>query len=141
MACGSKINNTCVETTYAPCTIYQGEIPTYSPLVDSTCVNIEETTEDTYSFITDIREQTDLSELGANCLTYIPDPEGRTVVKNVLLKYEEEICLLKQEVENLKTQAICDKDITSCVDTSSLVDPCGDPITTLGQLLTYLTTA
>lgn len=135
----NKISNKCGNTNYAPCIVYQGDIPTHSPLTGQECVNIEETTEDTYELITGIREQIDLSDLGQQCLTYIEDPEGRIVVNNVLLKYEEEICALKTKIEELETTSICDKDITQCgINLAGLVDQCNEPINTLGQLLSFL---
>lgn len=138
MSC-NKISNRCGDTNYAPCIVYQGDIPTYSSLTEQECVNIEDTTEDTYNFITDIKGQINLSELGEGCLSYVTDEEGRVVVKNVLLKYEEEICALKTKIQELETTAICDRDITQCgIDLEGLTDQCNEPINTLGQLLSFL---
>lgn len=138
MSC-TKINQKCGTPTYAPCVIYEKTVPTYSLLSAESCINIEQTTEDTYKEITDLREQTELSALGSNCLTYVKDAENRVVVKNVLLKYEEEICTLKQQITNINQTSICDRDISSCIDTTGLTDPCGDPINTFGQIIQFLT--
>lgn len=135
----NKIKNKCLTTNYATCTIYEKDVPTYSSLSGQDCIDLEQTTEDLYNLTTDVREQIDLTDLGNDCLTYIRDAENRTVVKNVLLKYEEEICKLKLKIEEINNTSICDRLIGDCVDTTGLVDPCGDPIETYGQLLQFLT--
>ena len=141
--CGNKVKNTCGEKVYATCTYYEGVVPDFSSLADQDCNTIEETTEDTYELIGAIKDEIDLSDLtggGIACnLNYAPDENGNTVVKNVLLKYEEEICLLKAKVKTLEETAICNTLITGC-DLPSLLDNCNAPITTLGQLLEYILT-
>ena len=139
-SCGNKVKSTCVERTYATCVQYETQLPDFSSLVEQDCVTVEETTEDIYNLIEEVRTEIDLSALGESCLEYVT-VEGKNIVKNVLLKYEQEICLLKDRVEVLETEAICNKDITQCgLDLSGLVDQCDAPITTLGQLLEYLLT-
>lgn len=140
--CGNKIKNTCGEKTYATCTYYETLVPEFSSLTGQDCNTIEETTEDTYTLIGEIKDEIDLSGLdGGTCeLVYDLDLNDKVVVKNVLKKYEEEICLLKSRVLELETTAICNIDITSCEFTDLGVDPCGSPITTLGQTLQYILT-
>jgi hypothetical protein len=135
--CGNKIKNMCGEKTYATCTYYELEVPTFSSLVGQDCITIEETTEDLYDLVSGIKSEIDLSALGDLCLTYVQE-DNKNIVKNVLIKYEEEICSLKQRVEYLENEAICDKIITECLDLSGLVDQCNSPINTLGELLQYL---
>ena len=139
MGCKEKIKNTCGEKLYATCTYYELEVPSFSGLINEECYTLEETTEDLYNLIEEIKEDTELSELGESCLEYVVGSEKNTV-KKVLLKYEEEICTLKEKVKTLEETAICDKNITECVDVSGLEDACSDPILSLGQLLTYLVT-
>jgi hypothetical protein len=137
--CGNKIKNTCVDKNYATCVYYELEVPTISSLVDQDCVTLEETTKDIYDILIKVKSDADLSSLGQKCLTYVLDAENKKTVKNVLLKYEQEICDLKDRVEVLETTAICDMDITNCglnlPDTA-----CDLPITKLGELLEYLLT-
>ena len=135
--CGNKIKNTCAEKNYATCVYYELEVPTFSSLVDQDCITIEETTEDLYDLVGGIKSEIELSSLGDSCLDYVQE-DGKTLVKNVLLKYEEEICILKEKVAVLETQAICDKVITDCLDLSAITDQCNSPINTLGGLLQYL---
>lgn len=139
MNCKSKITKKCLSTTYAPCVRYEKDRPEISLIPKEDCASIEDTTDDLYKITQSISDNIDLSELGTKCLTYIKDVEGKNTVKNVLLKYEEEICRLTEEVNNIKTEGICNTDITSCVDTTTIQDPCGENITTLGQLLQFLT--
>jgi hypothetical protein len=139
--CGNKIKHTCAEKNYATCIHYEGNVPAFSGLASLVeaggCITLEETTEDQYDILEDIKSEIDLSSLGNDCLTYVQE-EGQNIVKNVLLKYEQEICDLKSKVSYLENEAICDKIITDCVDLSGIVDACEQPINTLGELLQYL---
>lgn len=136
--CGNKIKNMCGEKTYATCTYYELEVPAFSNLIGQDCITIEETTEDIYEAVGGIKSEIDLSDLGNDCLTYVLEEDGKKIVKNVLIKYEEEICNLKDKVTQLENEAICNKIITDCVDLTGIVDACNSPINTLGELLQYL---
>ncbi len=140
MSCNDKIKQRCGVRVYAPCVDYEKEIPGWSDLSGETCVTVEDTIEDLYTNVGGIKDEIDLSALGQLCLTYVP--VGQTAkVKNILEKYEEEICLLKEQVLTLQTTAVCDMDVTQCgIDLTGLEDSCNNPITTLGQLLQYLVT-
>ena len=133
--CGNKTKHTCAEKNYATCIEYELEVPAFSSLVEQDCFTLEETTEDTYDLIGDIKSEINLVALGQDCINYGVNPK---TVKSVLLKYEEEICDLKSKVEVLETTAICDKIITECVDLTGILDQCNSPVNTLGELLQYL---
>jgi hypothetical protein len=138
MSCNDKIKQKCGVKVYAPCVQYELDIPAFSSLSIEQCTTIEETTDDLYGHIGDIKEEIDLSELGLSCLQYVPTGQIAKV-KNILLKYESEICTLKTQVETLQTTSICDKDITQCgIDLTGITDICDNPITKLGELLNYL---
>lgn len=128
----NEIKQTCGTTNYAACISYEGTTNENSPLVDNCALSIEETTQDIY----DQLEQINLSELGEDCLDYILDPDGKIIVRNVLLKYEEEICNLKQQVETLQNTGLCDTDIQGCeLDFGVLVDQCDQVPTTFKATL------
>ena len=131
----NKISHTCGTTNYATCISYETELPTFSELED--CVDLDQTTTELYSLVGEIKEETDLSELGDKCLEYVETDEGKIVVKNVLLKFEEKICELEEKITDLETTDICNKSITSCNLDLSCLDllPCDTPINTLGDLL------
>lgn len=136
--CGNKVKHTCSEKNYATCIHYEGNVPVFSGLnslvKSGGCITIEETTEDQYNILEGIKAELDLSALGQDCINYGINPK---TVKSVLLKYEQEICDLKQKVQVLETTAICDMNITDCGLT--LPDnPCGGTFSTLGELLGYL---
>ncbi len=131
--CGNKVKYTCSESKPAECVEYEGTVNTNSSLDADSCKSVEETTQDIYNQLEDIN----LSELGENCLEYLPE-DGRIKVKTVLLKYEEEICNLKEDIEELKNRPICNMPIGDCVNVTGLVNPCGDPITTWGELIQIL---
>ena len=138
--CGNKIKHTCAEKNYATCIYYEGNVPAFSGLASLVeaggCITLEETTEDQYDILEDIKSEIDLSALGQDCITYGITPK---TVKNVLLRYEQEICDLKDRVETLETTAICDINITNCgIDLSGINNNCSSPVTTLGELLAYL---
>ena len=132
--CGNKVKHTCSEKNYATCVYYELEVPDFSSLVNQDCITLEETTEDQYNILDGIKSEIDLSALGQDCINYGINPK---TVKSVLLKYEQEICDLKDRVNTLETTAICDMNITDCGLT--LPDnPCGGTFSTLGELLGYL---
>ena len=130
-SCQSKVKHTCGSIVFADCTSYEGILPEFSELE---CPSIEETTEELYNLVGEIKEQTDLSELGEKCLEYLLDENDKIVVKNVLLKFEEEICNLKEELELVKNIQICSIPITECLpDLGCLALPCDTSIVTLGD--------
>jgi hypothetical protein len=135
----NKIKYTCSgEVQYAPCVKYEGLVNTQSPLKEEDCLNLDQTTSDIYTQIEDILNDLNLTSLGNNCLNYTLE-ESKLKIKNVLLKYEEEICNLKEEVDTLKTIAVCDLDITSCnLEFNGLVDACGETPTKLGEVLNLI---
>lgn len=121
--------------TWAVCTQYESEVNSESSLDSSDCLNLEETTSDIYEQLEGIN---DLSALGEQCLEYVEE-EGKLLVKNVLLEYENKICELLERVEDLESTDLCSKDITGCgIDLSCLVGECEQPIETFGQLVTAM---
>ena len=133
MNCHNKIKHTCSSTNYSTCIHYEGSVNTNSELVNETCLDIEQTTQDIYNQL----ENLDLSALGELCLSYVQE-NNKNIVKNVLLKFEEEICNLKEELETVKNRPLCEMPLGDCVDTKCLVDACSENISTVGQLLQAL---
>lgn len=128
----NKIEQTCGTSTVAACVSYEGTPNEVSPLSDDCSISAEEALQDIYTQL----EEINLSELGETCLTYIENEEGRIIVKNVLLKIEEEICSLKEQVNNLQTISICETDLTSCaLSFGTLVDQCGNQPNTMKEVL------
>jgi hypothetical protein len=138
-SCGSKIKHTCTgNLQYSTCVQYELELPSFSELGE--CVSIEETTEELYNLVGEIKEETDLSELGNECLDYVLE-EGKVIVKNVLLKHEQEICLLKNRVTELEERQLCDFNISECgIDVSCLALPCDQSIATVADLFNAMIT-
>lgn len=140
MSCRGKIKQTCGVKVFAACVSYEKEVPSYSPLHEEGCLTIEETTEDLYNQVGILREEINISELGQLCLTYVPVGQVAKV-KDVLIKYEQEICDLKEKVKTLQETAICNMDITNCgLDLSGINDQCENPVQTLADLLQYFIT-
>ena len=129
MNCHNKIKQTCGSTNYSTCIHYEGSVNADSELVNETCLDLEQTTQDIYNQLKNL----DLSALGELCLKYT-QVSGKNIVKNVLLKFEEEICNLKEELELVKNRQICDIPITECLpNLDCLTDACDNNITTLGE--------
>jgi hypothetical protein len=135
-SCGSKIKHTCTgNLQYSTCVQYELELPEFSELGD--CVSIEDTTNELYNLVGEIKTETDLSALGELCLEYTT-VGGKNIVKNVLLKFEEKICELSEKVNLLENRPLCEMPLGDCVDTKCLVDACNENISTVGQLLQAL---
>ena len=131
----NKIKYTCVQRTNATCVFYDGYLPPYSDLLSEDCVTLEETTEEIYHLIDDIKENINLSGLGDNCLNYDEEEIGVIKVKEALLTHEAEICNLKAELNALQSLDCCD-DITSWnIDTKCLEDECGTGFQSLKLLI------
>lgn len=125
----NKISHTCGEKTFLVCSEYEGTVNTDSSLIEESCLNGQEVVQDIYNQL----ENLDLSALGELCLTYVQE-NNKNIVKNVLLKFEEEICNLKEELELVKNRQICDIPITECLpNLDCLTDACDNNITTLGE--------
>lgn len=134
----NKIKYGCGDITYATCLKTEVVPNSQSSLIDSECISQQDFNEDVYEQLENIQTQSDLSELGELCLTYTT-VEGKLFVKNALLKLEEEICSLKENVETLKTTSIFDKFLTnSGLDLSCLTTSCSETITTYGELFQAL---
>ena len=134
----NKIKHTCGSIVFAGCTSYEADLPEFSELE---CPSIEETTEELYNLVGEIKGETDLKDLGERCLEYVETEEGKIIVKNVLLKHEDEICLLKNRVKQLEDRQLCDFSISCCgIDLKCLSLPCDTSIPNLGQLLEAMIT-
>jgi len=139
MGC-NKIKDTCGDSLFSTCVFHQSELPSFSNL-EPCDTTIAETTDELYSFVGEIKDEIDLSELGDLCLDYVTTPEGKVVVKNVLLKFEEEICNLKEELETIKNRQICDIPISECLPNFDCLEgQCESTITTLGDWMLAIQT-
>ena len=63
----NKIANSCLEKQFAVCVKYETELPEWSN-IDDCYVSLEQTTEELYNGISDIKEELDSSKLKSNCL-------------------------------------------------------------------------
>lgn len=142
MGCGDKIKHTCGKKVKAICTQYDGNIPDFSELKDEDCVTIEETTEDIYEILEDIKDnQLDLSDLGQSCIEY-EELDGEITIPNALIALEESICEIKEEIglsDDNGSNSSSNLDLTGLnLDYKCLSDPCNNPIKDLKTLLQAL---
>lgn len=137
--CDKEIRYTCGKKVNARCVDYEGDHSECSELNCCDKPTVHDTLEDISNQLTTICQSIDVSALGEDCLNY----EGTPVtVKDVLLKLEQEVCDLKdriQEEENCPT--VFQQDI-SCLNLNyeCLSDPCGDPPSNLTELLQSMIT-
>lgn len=123
--CGSSKQN-------ARCTFYEGDLPEFSKLED--CVTIEETTEEIYEKVQEIKDSLDLSDLGKDCLDYSEFQQGKELqINEVLMTFENEICDLKEKKPDGSTSVDISK-----LDLDCLVDPCNNIIDTQQKLIQLL---
>lgn len=136
MKCNNnKLKHTCGIKTPSRCVFYDLELPEFSKLnILNDCITIEETTDDLYNLTDLILSSIDTKDLGKQCLNYkvsqnkYKPSENIIFIKDILLKFEEEICSLKN---NNKTEV----DIIKNLDFKCLQDPCNNDINSLETLL------
>lgn len=131
----NKLSNTCTDTVFSTCVDYEGSLGENSNIT-SPCINIEDVAQDLYQITDNIIDGIDVSELGG-CIAYSQEP---TSIKEVLKKYEDEICALKQQVETLQTDFICQAIVSDCGLNLSNLQPnndtvCVNPLQTLKDVL------
>ena len=119
MGCGKyDISSTCGDRYYATCTFYQTELPEWSELKDQNCVTIEETTEELYEAVTEIKDQLDNSELSGGCIEY---PNSDPAQNEVNAAVQEKLCEIVQQLEDFGSPSngvFCPN-----LDYGNLVDP------------------
>lgn len=129
--CGYKIKHTCGGKSNARCVYYDSELPDFSKLKDEMCVTIEETTEELYKLIKEIKDGSDLKDLGASCITYGVDKSKLTLA--VALKVlEKQICDLKNGTTGGSNSNGVD---ISKLNLKCLKSPCDTGIRSLQELL------
>lgn len=96
--CNDKIKQRCTKVL-ATCTSYEGTIPQFSDLYTEDCVSIEDTTQDLYSLIGDIKNDINFSSLTFSCLTAPQTINPKTVVQLLI----NTLCAQKELIEDLQS--------------------------------------
>ena len=110
-SCGDKISSIC--------TIYDGELPQWSELNNELCVTIEETTEEIYKQVSEIKENLDTKNLGGACLQYPNNEDIKQ--KDANLVFEKNICdLLEIVKDNTNSVLACE------LNYEGLIEECED---------------
>ena len=138
MKCSNnKLKNTCGIKTPSRCVFYDLDLPEFSKLsILNECITIEETTNDLYNITDLVLSSIDTKELGKQCLKYKVSQnkykpfEDIVFIKDILLKFEEEICSLKEKNTS--------NDNSLELDFKCLTDSCNNQITSLKDLLQVL---
>jgi hypothetical protein len=136
MGCNQSTSNLCTEDISSRCVDYDGPLGANTGITES-CVDQYAVNEDLYNItdniISDSDATVDLEK--SNCLTY-PLTDGVVLVKTALTVLDTAVCDHESRITILEGKDYSQLDITGFgLDFACLSDPCGDPITTLGQLL------
>lgn len=137
MGCEDRVSNLCVETKSSKCIKYTGLLGTGTK-IDSPCVNQHMVNEDLYKITQELTQYQTIEEgpeIGG-CITY-PTEGGETTINLALKAHRQKVCELQARIKELEEKE--DVDITRLeLNFRCLVDPCGEPIKKLGQLLQIL---
>lgn len=127
--CGDRRSN-------AACVFYDLNVPEYSKLSDEECLTIQETTSDLYKHVTWLRESVEVGE-SDGCLdvekikdSYNPKTT-RYLLKDIVKELSDKVC-------NLETNNEEQEDDTLSLDFKCLTTSCGNPISSLKDLLQTL---
>lgn len=132
MGCGQNIKQTCGKKSYATCVYYELPLPEISSLVGEECVTVEETTDDLYTLVQNIQNSINVLSIDVDCV----DMPADFTIADLVEAQNAKICELEDEIATLRQESICDKSIEDCgLDLGTLLDDCGEPVTTLGQYL------
>ena len=139
MKCSNnKLKNTCGIKTPSRCVFYDLDLPEFSKLsILNECITIEETTNDLYNITDLVLSSIDTKELCKQCLKYKVSQnkykpfEDIVFIKDILLKFEEEICELKNETDSNSNDSLE-------LDFKCLTNPCNNEINSLKDLLQIL---
>lgn len=136
--CKDKIVSTCGKRSNAKCVDYEGTFHNDSDLETCDYPNVEDVIEDINVTLNEITAAIDTSGLGDSCIDYT-EVDGKITIKEALLRLEEKICSLSEAVGTGGCPPVFTEDI-SCLnlDFGCLVDPCGNQITNLKDLLQAL---
>lgn len=136
MSCGSNIKSNCGKKQYATCTYYETEFPNWSAWYEKDCVTIEDTTEELYDEVTELKAKNDFSSLTTSCSKIDLQKDGGVVTPK---SFAESVLNILEEIKCPQTgQDLIDRDIdlqNYNLNYKCLVSPCGTPITRLSQLL------
>lgn len=135
--CGDKIG-ACLKKTNARCVTYEGKHSECSELDCCDRPSVHDTLEDMSDQFSAICSAIDTAGLGDLCLEYDgTGEEGEVLVKDVLLKLEQTVCDLKENIqEEGECNPIFNQDITCAgLDLSCLVDECGEQPSTFKEVL------
>jgi hypothetical protein len=106
MTCYKKNKHACGTKNYATCIEYQGTLPEFSVLED--CVDLEETTEELYTLIGEIKEEIYVTAV-TSCETLPVEKTVKTLIQFLL----DRDCAQQEQIDSLlETIATMQEQIT-----------------------------
>lgn len=135
MGCNYKPKHTCGDIkSNSRCVFYDIDVPEFSKLYYEECLTVEETTDDLYSLISDIRDNIDTSGINTDCLEIDRGLSlgGEGVKVGDLLK-----ALVLKACESSDSGGI-DSNVIKGLDFKCLVSSCDTSIGSIKELLQVL---
>ena len=99
MTCYKKNKHACGTKNYATCIEYQGNLPEFSLLED--CVDLEETTEELYTLIGDIKEEIDVTGV-TSCEVLPTEKTVKTLIQFLL----DRDCAQQELIEEMQATIV-----------------------------------
>lgn len=132
MNCEDNVKTNCWEQQPSACVIYEESLPDYSKLKKN-CATIQETTKELYDHQDKIKKSIDLSNLNNGCIDFDEFKEGKELqVHEAFNAIENKLCKVLDEMEDDEEESELNLDF-KCLATT-----CGEPITSLKDLLQSL---
>lgn len=96
----NKIDNKCFEKVFSTCVEYEKELPEISK-IEKRCYSVEDVIQDLYCLINDLKKENNIETIRLGCLY---ESEEEKSMQDVLIKLSEEICNIKEELNELREQ-------------------------------------
>lgn len=118
MSCKKFTKKSTCSQTFAICTKYEGTVPEeISSLSNEDCLSIEETTQDTYDILEEIKEDLNLEALRDGCITYDVEPikllDAFTNIQEFICNQAETIATMQINITTLQQQ-VADLQANNC---------------------------
>lgn len=135
MCCEGKKSNRCGNVQFAACSRYESELPEVSKLDPDGCYSVEEVISDLYGIAQENSDNTDLSDLLTNGISYTL-VDGKVSVKNALKKHAELLLAYKDKLDKIENGTHEIFKISGWgLDFGGLADECNNPPMYLKDLL------
>lgn len=102
MSCNDKITTRCGKPQYATCVSFEGDVNPQSSLIDEGCLNLEETTQDTYNQLETIYEDINVEDLDYECLS-LTNKTLKNLLQLLITQHCNQATLITEMQETIET--------------------------------------